>query len=49
MSFLMCFAVKLSEIAGTYGGEEEEDVLFDDRAEDYADEDEAIDAVSVPM
>ncbi len=31
---------------GTYGGEEDDDVLFDDMVEDYDDEEDAIDAVS---
>lgn len=31
---------------GTFGGEEDDDVLFDDMVDEYDDEDEAIDAVS---
>lgn len=31
---------------GTFGGEDDDDVLFDDMVDDYEDEDEAIDAVS---
>lgn len=39
------FAAKLVE-TGTYAGDEDDDVLFDDMVDDYEDEDEAIDAVS---
>lgn len=31
---------------GTYAGDEDDDVLFDEMVDDYEDEDEAIDAVS---
>lgn len=38
-------AAKLVE-TGTYAGDEDDDVLFDEMVDDYEDEDEAIDAVS---
>lgn len=47
-NFIDCLfscAAKLVE-TGTFGGEEDDDVLFDDMVDDYEDEDEAIDAVS---
>lgn len=42
------FAAKLVE-TGTYAGDEDDDVLFDDMVDDYEDEDEAIDAVSIGL
>ena len=34
---------------GTFGGEEDDDVLFDDMVDEYDEEDEAIDAVSITL
>lgn len=34
---------------GTFGGEEDDDVLFDDMVDEYEDEDDAIDAVSISL
>jgi hypothetical protein len=46
---LICYsAAKLVE-TGTYAGEEDDDVLFDEMVDDYEDEDEAIDAVSTTL
>jgi len=42
---LWCYTAKLVE-TGTFGGEEDDDVLFDDMVEEYDDEDDAIEAVS---
>lgn len=42
---LSVFIAKLVE-TGTFAGDEDDDVLFDDMVDDYEDEDEAIDAVS---
>lgn len=44
MAVFIC-AAKLVE-TGTYGGEEDDDVLFDEMVEEYDDEDDAIEAVS---
>lgn len=41
----MLYIAKLVE-TGTFGGEEDDDVLFDDMVEEYDDEDWAIEAVS---
>ena len=45
MCLVAVFVAKLVE-TGTYAGDEDDDVLFDDMVDDYEDEDEAIDAVS---
>ena len=42
-----CLA-KLVE-TGTFGGEEDDDVLFDEMVDEYEDEDDAIDAVSAAL
>lgn len=42
------FVAKLVE-TGTYAGDEDDDVLFDEMVDDYEDEDEAIDAVSTSL
>ena len=45
---MVVFAAKLVE-TGTYAGDEDDDVLFDEMVDDYEDEDEAIDAVSTSL
>lgn len=43
---LLCLHVAKLVETGTFAGDEDDDVLFDDMVDDYEDEDEAIDAVS---
>ena len=47
----MCTCVCTAKLVetGTFAGDEDDDVLFDDMVDDYEDEDEAIDAVSVTI